>query len=251
MLSVWLGHAYPAMPTFGAPCPTTLFTIGMLCFLVPPYPRAPLVAPILWAVVGSRSGLPVGNGAGPCTRARRRRRRPADIASRPARLSRGKERPLPTRVSQTVIMKALNRKLLRDLWRTRTQVLSIALVIACGIGGAIASFSTHESLLQARELYYDTARFPDLFAEAKRAPLSLLPSIESIRGVSEAEVRVVRDTQLDLPTVDQPIGARVIGLALDRPQQMNRLTLRTGRPASTRRSWRGTAQLPFCGGTRR
>src|SRR5689334_6714460 len=25
--SVWAGHRYPAMPTFGLPCPTTLFTI--------------------------------------------------------------------------------------------------------------------------------------------------------------------------------------------------------------------------------
>ena len=32
-------------------------------------------------------------------------------------------------------MKALDRKLLRDLWRLKTQVVSIALVIACGIGG--------------------------------------------------------------------------------------------------------------------
>jgi putative ABC transport system permease protein len=64
-------------------------------------------------------------------------------------------------------MKALHRKLFRDLWATKTQVLSIALVIACGIGGSIASFSTHQSLLDAREHYYEVARFPHLFAEAK------------------------------------------------------------------------------------
>ena len=26
----WLGHRYPAAPTFGLPCPTTIFTFGML-----------------------------------------------------------------------------------------------------------------------------------------------------------------------------------------------------------------------------
>jgi putative ABC transport system permease protein len=124
---------------------------------------------------------------------------------------------------------ALHRKLLRDLWATKTQVLSIALVIACGIGGSIASFSTHQSLLDAREHYYEVARFPHLFAEAKRAPVSLLREISSIPGVAEAETRVVRDVQLDLPAIDQPITARVIGLALDREQGMNRLTLRSGR----------------------
>ena len=67
-------------------------------------------------------------------------------------------------------MKALDRKLLRDLWSLKTQVVSIALVIACGIGGFIGTFSTYGSLLQSRDDYYATARFPHVFATAKRAP---------------------------------------------------------------------------------
>ena len=54
------GHRYPAMPTFGLPCPTTRFTIGMLCLLVPPYPRWPLVVPILWCIVGSQAAFLLG-----------------------------------------------------------------------------------------------------------------------------------------------------------------------------------------------
>ena len=38
-------------------------------------------------------------------------------------------------------MRALNRKLLRDLWALKTQVASIALVMACGLGAFIGSFS--------------------------------------------------------------------------------------------------------------
>ena len=70
-------------------------------------------------------------------------------------------------------MRSLDRKLARDLWSLKTQVLSIALVIACGIGGFIGSFSTYGSLLWSRDNYYDTARFPHVFATAKRAPESL------------------------------------------------------------------------------
>lgn len=33
------GHRCSAFPTFGPPCPTTLFPIGLLAFLVKPYPR--------------------------------------------------------------------------------------------------------------------------------------------------------------------------------------------------------------------
>ncbi len=51
------GHRYPEMPTFGLPCPTTMFTFGMLAFLLPPYPRGVLVVPILWSAVGTQAAF--------------------------------------------------------------------------------------------------------------------------------------------------------------------------------------------------
>lgn len=51
------GHRYPAFPTFGLPCPTTLFTIGLLAFLVKPYPRSTFVVPVIWCVVGSQAAF--------------------------------------------------------------------------------------------------------------------------------------------------------------------------------------------------
>lgn len=126
-------------------------------------------------------------------------------------------------------MASLDRKLLRDLWALKTQVVSIALVIACGIGGFIATFSTHESLTWSRERYYDTARFPDVFATVKRAPATLVEKMRAIPGVSEVETRVVYDTQLGIPGVVPPMIARLIGIDFARPGGMNRLTLRSGR----------------------
>jgi Family of unknown function (DUF6064) len=58
--SVYAGHSYPAMPTFGLPCPTTLFTIGLLAFLMPPYPRSILVVPVLWCLVGAQAAFLLG-----------------------------------------------------------------------------------------------------------------------------------------------------------------------------------------------
>lgn len=51
------GHRYPAFPTFGLPCPTTLFTIGFLAFLVKPYPRSVVVVPVLWCIIGSQAAF--------------------------------------------------------------------------------------------------------------------------------------------------------------------------------------------------
>jgi hypothetical protein len=55
--SAFAGHPYPDLPTFGLPCPTTLFTVGLLALLVRPYPRSPLVVPVLWALVGAQAAF--------------------------------------------------------------------------------------------------------------------------------------------------------------------------------------------------
>ena len=50
-LGAALGHRYPAVPTFGAPCPSTIFTFGILLWTAPPVPKRLLVIPFLWAVL--------------------------------------------------------------------------------------------------------------------------------------------------------------------------------------------------------
>ncbi len=47
-----LGHIYPHAPTFGVPCPTTIFTFGVLLSSVKRVPWYVLVIPFLWAIVG-------------------------------------------------------------------------------------------------------------------------------------------------------------------------------------------------------
>lgn len=58
--SACAGHPFPATPTYGLSCPTTIFTIGLLCFAVPPTPRSPLFAPWLWCLVGAQAAFVVG-----------------------------------------------------------------------------------------------------------------------------------------------------------------------------------------------
>ena len=51
------GHGYPALPTFGLPCPTTIFTIGVLALATGTSLRAVLSVPILWSLVGSQAAF--------------------------------------------------------------------------------------------------------------------------------------------------------------------------------------------------
>lgn len=57
-----LGHSYPAAPTFGLPCPTTIFTFGLFLWARPPVPFSLMIVPALWAVVGSVAALQLGVG---------------------------------------------------------------------------------------------------------------------------------------------------------------------------------------------
>jgi hypothetical protein len=53
-------HAYPSAPTFGLPCPTTIFTFGILLWTDPTPPRHLLVIPVLWAIVGTTASFTLG-----------------------------------------------------------------------------------------------------------------------------------------------------------------------------------------------
>jgi len=58
----WLSarvHAYPASPTFGVPCPTGIFTAGMLVTVARP-PIAALAVPFVWALIGGSAAIVLG-----------------------------------------------------------------------------------------------------------------------------------------------------------------------------------------------
>jgi len=57
----WLvGHRYPAAPTFGLPCPTTVFTFGLLLWALPALPRRVLIIPVLWSLVATLAAFQLG-----------------------------------------------------------------------------------------------------------------------------------------------------------------------------------------------
>jgi hypothetical protein len=60
LLSAMLGREFPEVPTFGLPCPTTIFTLGMLAFLSAPFARYVFAVPIAWALIGSQAAFLLG-----------------------------------------------------------------------------------------------------------------------------------------------------------------------------------------------
>ena len=93
-------------------------------------------------------------------------------------------------------MKALDRKLLRDLRQSWSQALTIALVVASGVAGFVTTLSAIDSLAQARDRHYAEAHFADVFATVKRAPLSLGDTLREVPGVAELQLTVEQTVRI-------------------------------------------------------
>lgn len=59
-IGIALGYRFPSAPSFGTPCPTTIFTFGIFCLLPASIPRFALAIPVLWAAVGSTAAVELG-----------------------------------------------------------------------------------------------------------------------------------------------------------------------------------------------
>ena len=132
-------------------------------------------------------------------------------------------------------MKALDRKLWRELWQMKGQAVAIMLVIVCGVAIHVMFGATLDALRQTRARYYQEYRFADVFATLKRAPESLRERLAALPGVAEVETRVIADVHLDVAGFTEPITGRLISIPDNRKPRLNRLYLRQGRlPAADR-----------------
>ena len=130
-------------------------------------------------------------------------------------------------------LKALDRKLLRDLRLMWSQVLTIALVVASGVGGFITTLSAVDSLELARDRFYASGHFADVFASVKRAPNSLTQTLLTLPGVADVQTTVEEFVRIDLPGTADPVVGQLIGVDPQLPTRMNRVTLRNGQALST------------------
>lgn len=61
ILGYLLGHGYPRAPLFGvAPCPTMIFTCGLLLWIGTRVPRYLLIVPVLWALLATPAAVAQG-----------------------------------------------------------------------------------------------------------------------------------------------------------------------------------------------
>ncbi|MCC5882783.1 MAG: FtsX-like permease family protein, partial [Halomonas sp.] len=115
-----------------------------------------------------------------------------------------------------------------DLWRLKGQALAIAMVIASGVMTLILAVTTLESLSGARDRFYTSHHFAEVFAEVKRAPLGLVSQLQQLEGVNLVEPRIRASVRLSLPTVTDPIRGQLLSLPDGRQPLLNQLHLLAG-----------------------
>lgn len=126
-------------------------------------------------------------------------------------------------------MTPLHRKLLRDLWRMKSQALAVALVLACGIGMLVMSVGMQGSLERARDRYYLNNGMADVQAQAVRAPRRLGAELAELPGVAALELRAVGQARISLPWVTEPLAAQLVSLPDEGLPRVNRPLLVAGR----------------------
>lgn len=133
-------------------------------------------------------------------------------------------------------MRAIHRKLLRDLWSIRSQALAIGVVITVGVMVFTMYLSTFRSLRLTQETYYERYRFAEVFAGLKRAPLSLMERIEAIPGVQRVQARVVAYVTLDVPGLTEPATGQLVSVPTPDRAALNDVALVRGRYVEPGRS---------------
>ena len=128
-----------------------------------------------------------------------------------------------------VMLSALNKKLVREVWQLRGQLFSIAAVVAVGIMTVLTMRGTYESLVRSRDLYYAESRFPHIWSQLKRAPESLRRRIETIPGVAAVDTRVTFTATLDVAGLGVPALGRFVSVPDAQRPKLANLHLKSGR----------------------
>ncbi len=126
-------------------------------------------------------------------------------------------------------MRALNKKLVRNLWKLRGQVLAIAVVIASGVAVLVMSLSALQALTETTDAYYDRQRFGEVFASVKRAPQRLLEQIRAIPGVRSVDDRIKYLATLSIEGFEEPVIGQLVSIPEQGQPRLNQLVLRAGR----------------------
>jgi putative ABC transport system permease protein len=125
-------------------------------------------------------------------------------------------------------VRALDRKLVRDLLALKGQVAAIAVVIAAGVMVLILGATTLDAVSLSQERFYQSHHFAQVFTELERAPEGVAERLREISGVNQVETRVRAPVRLEVPGFADPVRGVLLSIPDGRQPDVHRLHLREG-----------------------
>lgn len=124
----------------------------------------------------------------------------------------------------------LNRKLLRDLAKSKWQYIAIGLMVALGIIFFNASYAAYVNLVSSYEASYAKLNFEDFGITFNAAPERVVDRVRRAPGIKAVEGRLIEDVALELPGSQRTrmLVGRLITVPPDRDISVNRLKLIRG-----------------------
>ncbi|WP_432402973.1 FtsX-like permease family protein [Wukongibacter sp. M2B1] len=95
-------------------------------------------------------------------------------------------------------MRQLNRMLIRDIKKSKGQVIAAATVICIGITLFLASYMSYYNFSGSVNSYYREYNLLDYYAEVIKIPVQSLDNIKKIKGVKKVEPRISEDVICDM-----------------------------------------------------
>jgi putative ABC transport system permease protein len=123
----------------------------------------------------------------------------------------------------------LHRKLLRDLRDLRGPIVTIAVVVACGVSAFVSLAGTHRALVEARARYYGAQRMGDVFATAERVPESVTARVAALPGVSRVQTRIQMGLRVPMPSLESPADGVAVSIPREGEARLGAIRMVSGR----------------------
>lgn len=129
----------------------------------------------------------------------------------------------------------LSKKLVRDLWESRSQYLAVGMVIALGVAFFGAAYMSYRNLDESYAASYRALRFEDFSIAFHEAPARVADRLRTIPGVDAVEGRLVQDVAVELGgEKSKKLVGRLIAIPVGRRPTVDDLQVTEGRYPSDR-----------------
>ncbi|HPR92658.1 MAG TPA: FtsX-like permease family protein [Syntrophomonadaceae bacterium] len=127
-----------------------------------------------------------------------------------------------------MVNQALFYKLMRTIWNTRGQFISLGLVVSLGIMTYICMSATYFNLENNMARFYRECNFADYYFQVASAPEQIINQIRTVPGVAAVNGRVIKDIKV-IKRKQEQATVRIVGYPVNAGTVINRLHLYGGR----------------------